>query len=85
MSGNERTERELLAEALADEAVDALALEGRERLMLAALLEIDLLVDPALSGVLETELLQRKHLGPSGTVEKPGASAAELARTAEKK
>jgi hypothetical protein len=37
-----------------------------------------------LSGVLETELLQRKHLGPSGTVEKPGASA-ELARTAGKK
>lgn len=70
-------ERDALAALLADEAVDDLALDPEDRDLLAAILEIDLLVHPALDGVLETEALQRKQLGPSGVVSK-GADVVSL-------
>lgn len=61
-------ERAALAAEMADAAVAELPLDADDRALLAALLEIDLLVHPALDGVLQTEALQRKQLGPSGVV-----------------
>ncbi len=79
MNGTENHEMEALAAAMADEAVKDLPLDDEARLQLACLLEIDLLVDPALAGVLQTELAQRKHLGPSGTVMKGDDATVQIA------
>lgn len=69
-------EEQRLAGVLADEAVRDLPLEDEDRALLAAMLEIDLLVHPALEGVLRTESVQRTQTGPSGTLSKEPATPA---------